>query len=161
MREKGNQVAPLLADALKDSKVAVHLRFVFCNLNASSVQLLARALELNSTLIGFTILWQGCCPMEPYHLLSCKTYEALFRARILTQAPLEIWNNRPVLTGQDDFGDDDIGVVLGVIKKGVPIPQVVEESGMNGMIEFCRNIAKCKMDSTKQMIRFHRTTTLP
>jgi hypothetical protein len=53
----GNQVVRnTLAKAVATAQAKVHLRFMFCNLDLSSISALARALGANRSLTGFTLM---------------------------------------------------------------------------------------------------------
>ena len=62
----------------------IHVRLIYCNLSEASVILLGNSLLTNSSLIGFTCLFQDTNDAE----------ESLDNAVIKTLAPLQIWDNQ-------------------------------------------------------------------
>lgn len=95
--DKGNQVVrDHLASALENCKIpGVQVSFRLCNLSAESVQLLANALERNTTIVEFT------CEENPFNYpngvdYDPRTDEMVKRAIIKTQAPITKWNGKPL-----------------------------------------------------------------
>lgn len=85
-----------LAFALQNCQIVnVHIWFSLCNLSDDSVQLLANALQRNTTLGAFT------CTENPLNFSNgrnydSKTEEILRQAIINTKAPIKQWNCKPL-----------------------------------------------------------------
>ena len=97
--EKGNEDIRTIAEAMENCKLSIHVRFVFCNLSESSVILLANSLVKNSSLLGFTCLFNPCMVERSsdyiswHHAPASLAAQCVRDAVIRTRAPLEIWNN--------------------------------------------------------------------
>ena len=75
----------MIAEAIEICRLPIHLRFIFCNLNDESIELLANSLVKNSSLIGFSALF-NFTTTSPAKL-------SLENALIRTPAPLQIWKH--------------------------------------------------------------------
>ena len=96
--EKGNEAIRTIAGAMETCRLPIHVRFIFCNLNESSVRALANSLLANSSLIGFTCLFHPCMVEKHsdgywYHAPTSSTAQCVRDVVVRTRAPLEIWNN--------------------------------------------------------------------
>jgi len=83
---------------MESCRLPIHVRFIFCNLNETSVRALANSLLTNSSLIGFTCLFHPCMVEKRfngywYHAPTSSAAQCVRDAVIRTRAPLEIWNN--------------------------------------------------------------------
>lgn len=78
-------VLHILGAAVRATRLGIHVRFVFCNLSPEARSVLARSLQENASLTGFS------CFGNPDG--RDKDRKALKQAVIETRAPLQIWNN--------------------------------------------------------------------
>jgi len=97
---KGDLAVRLLLFAIANCTVrGLHLRFAYCNLSEKSIDLLAEAVERNTSLVGFSCFQNPCS----YTLCEGMMYnpdapceQRIRRALVATRAPILIWNNNPL-----------------------------------------------------------------
>ena len=69
---------------METCRLPIHVRFIFCNLSKASVTALANSLLTNTSLVGFTCLFQD----------TNDAAQSLENVVIKTLAPLQIWDNQ-------------------------------------------------------------------
>ena len=85
---------------METCRLPIHVRFIFCNLSEASVRMLANSLLKNSSLIGFSCLFNPCMITEElsyaylYHSSTSSAAQCVRDAVIRTLAPLQIWDNK-------------------------------------------------------------------
>ena len=84
----------MLAEDIAQCRVpGLHVRFAFCNLSEAAIVTLARAVERNQTLKGFSCFQNPCNFRDGEYDGSAPCDQAVKQAIIRTRAPIEIWNN--------------------------------------------------------------------